>query len=170
MVFSDRLTRYPTYMQTMSESELLVRRINDGTVIDHIDEGKGLHVLSAMNIDGKDGELVTIALNVPSGKYSKKDIIKIEGKFLKTDDTNKLAIIAPKATINIIRGYKLVEKRRVALPDEIGRIFQCTNLDCITNSAETIDTVMDVVEKQGPVLKCRYCSRILDVNRLDYEQ
>ena len=111
----------------MSESELLVRRINDGTVIDHIDEGKGLHVLSAMGIDGKDGGLVTIALNVPSGKYSKKDIIKIEGKFLKTDDTNKLAIIAPKATINIIRGYKLAEKRRVALPDEIGRIFQCTN-------------------------------------------
>ena len=114
----------------MSESELLVRRINDGTVIDHIDEGKGLHVLSAMGIDGKDGGLVTIALNVPSGKYSKKDIIKIEGKFLKTDDTNKLAIIAPKATINIIRGYKLAEKRRVALPDEIGRIFQCTNPDC----------------------------------------
>ena len=43
----------------MSESELLVRRINDGTVIDHIDEGKGLHVLSAMGIDGKDGGLVT---------------------------------------------------------------------------------------------------------------
>ena len=42
----------------MSESELLVRRINDGTVIDHIDEGKGLHVLSAMGIDGKDGGLV----------------------------------------------------------------------------------------------------------------
>ena len=77
----------------MSESELLVRRINDGTVIDHIDEGKGLHVLSAMGIDGKDGGLVTIALNVPSGKYSKKDIIKIEGKFLKTDDTNKLAYV-----------------------------------------------------------------------------
>ena len=149
----------------MSESELLVRRINDGTVIDHIDEGKGLHVLSAMGIDGKDGGLVTIALNVPSGKYSKKDIIKIEGKFLKTDDTNKLAIIAPKATINIIRGYKLAEKRRVALPDEIGRIFQCTNPDCITNSTETIDTMMDVVEKQGPVLKCRYCSRMLIPNR-----
>ena len=154
----------------MSESELSVRRINDGTVIDHIDEGKGLQVLSAMGIDGKDGELVTIALNVPSGKYSKKDIIKIAGKFLKNDDTNKLAIIAPKATINIIRGYKLVEKRRVALPNEIERIFRCTNPDCITNSTETIDTVMDVVEKQGPMLKCRYCSRILDVNRLDYEQ
>ena len=36
----------------MSESELLVRRINDGTVIDHIDEGKGLHVLSGkMGLD-----------------------------------------------------------------------------------------------------------------------
>ncbi|MDI1495547.1 MAG: aspartate carbamoyltransferase regulatory subunit [Cenarchaeum symbiont of Oopsacas minuta] len=154
----------------MSESELSVRRINDGTVIDHINDGKGLQVLSALGIDGKDGGLVTIALNVPSGKYNKKDIIKIEGKFLKNDDTNKIAIIASKATINIIRAYRLVEKRRVALPNEIGNIFRCTNPDCVTNSTESIDTIMDVVEKRGPVLKCRYCSRILDVNRLDYDQ
>ena len=87
----------------MQESELMVRRIKEGTVIDHIDEGKGLQVLSALRIDGKDGSLITIALNVPSGKFKKKDIIKVENKFLKDDDTNKLAVIAPKATINMIK-------------------------------------------------------------------
>ena len=29
----------------MEQSDLLVRRIKDGTVIDHINEGKGLNVL-----------------------------------------------------------------------------------------------------------------------------
>ena len=152
----------------MQESELLVRRIKEGTVLDHIDEGKGLQVLNALRIDGKDGSLITIALNVPSGKFKKKDIIKVENKFLKDDDTNKLAVIAPKATINIIKDYKLVEKRRVALPNEIDRIFRCSNPDCITNSPEHIESVMDVIDKEGRVLKCRYCSRVLDVNKLKY--
>ena len=152
----------------MEQSDLMVRRIKEGTVIDHIDEGKGLQVLNALRIDGKDGGLITIALNVPSGKFKKKDIIKVENKFLKDDDTNKLAVIAPKATINMIKEYKLVEKRRVSLPNEIDRIFRCSNPDCITNSTEYIESVMDVIDKEGRVLKCRYCSRVLDVNKLKY--
>jgi len=152
----------------MEQSELLVRRIKEGTVIDHIDEGKGLQVLNALRIDGKDGSLITIALNVPSGKFKKKDIIKVENKFLKDDDTNKLAVIVPNATINIIKNYKLVEKRRVALPNEVDRIFRCSNPDCITNSTEHIESVMDVIDKEARILKCRYCSRMLDVNQLRY--
>lgn len=152
----------------MEQSDLMVRRIKEGTVIDHIDEGKGLQVLNALRIDGGDGSLITIALNVPSGKFKKKDIIKVENKFLKDDDTNKLAVIAPKATINMIKDYKLVEKRRVSLPNEIDRIFRCSNPDCITNSTEHIESVMDVIDKEGTVLKCRYCGRVLDVNQLKY--
>ena len=152
----------------MEQSDLMVRRIKEGTVIDHIDEGKGLQVLNALRIDGKDGSLITIALNVPSGKFKKKDIIKVENKFLKDDDTNKLAVIAPSATINMIKEYKLVEKRRVALPNEIDRIFRCSNPDCITNSAEHIESVMDLIDKESMILKCRYCARILDVNEIKY--
>ena len=152
----------------MEQSNLMVRRIKEGTVIDHIDEGKGLQVLNALRIDGGDGSLITIALNVPSGKFKKKDIIKVENKFLKDDDTNKLAVIAPKATINIIKEYKLVEKRRAALPNEIDRIFRCSNPDCITNSTEHIKSVMDLIDKEGMILKCRYCARVLDVNQLKY--
>ncbi|MDB2446144.1 aspartate carbamoyltransferase regulatory subunit [Nitrosopumilus sp.] len=152
----------------MEQSELMVRRIKEGTVIDHIDEGKGIQVLDALRIDGKDGSLITIALNVPSGKSKKKDIIKVENKFLKDDDTNKIAVIAPKATINIIKNYKLIEKRRVSLPNEIDRIFRCSNPDCITNSTEHIESVMDLIDKETMILKCRYCARILDVNEIKY--
>ena len=152
----------------MEQSELMVRRIKEGTVIDHIDEGKGLQVLDALRINGQDGSLITLAMNVPSGKSKKKDIIKVENKFLKDDDTNKIAIIASKATINIIKNYKLIEKRRVALPNEIDKIFRCTNPDCITNSTEHIESIMDVIDKDGMVLKCRYCARILDVSKIKY--
>ncbi len=152
----------------MEQSDLLVRRIKRGTVIDHIEGGMGLKVLNALQIDGTDGSLITVALNVPSGKFKKKDIIKVEDRFLEDDDTNKLAVIAPKATINMIKDYRLVEKRRVSLPNEIDRIFRCSNPDCITNSTEKIESVMDVIDKENRVLGCRYCSRTLDVDKLRY--
>ena len=152
----------------MEQADLTVRRIKDGTVIDHIDVGNGLKVLKALQINGSDGNVITIALNVPSGKLKKKDMIKVEGKFLEDDDTNKLAVIAPTSTVNIIKDYKLVEKRRVSLPNEIDRIFRCSNPECVTNSNEHIESIMDVLDKEKLVLKCRYCNRVLDVNQLKY--
>ena len=152
----------------MEETDLIVRRIKNGTVIDHIDSGKGLQVLDALEINAEKGDVITIALNVPSGKLKKKDIIKVENKFLEEDDTSKLAVISPLSTINIIKNYKLIEKRRVSLPNEIDRIFRCSNPDCITNSFEHIESVMDVINKEGRVLKCRYCGRVLDVTQLKY--
>ena len=154
----------------MEQSDLIVRRIKDGTVIDHINEGKGLKVLEALDIDGSCGSVITIALNMPSGKLKKKDMIKVEGRFLEDDDTNKLAVIAPSSTVNIIKDYKLVEKRRVSLPNQIERIFRCSNPDCITNSQEHIESTMEVMNKEQLVLKCRYCGRILDVNDLRYQK
>src|SRR5919108_5927474 len=109
-------------------SRLLVRRIKDGTVIDHVEAGKALLVLRALSITGKEGNVITVALNVPSSKHRKKDIIKVENRYLETDETNKLSLIAPHATINIIKDYKLAEKRKIQLPDFITGIFKCPNL------------------------------------------
>ena len=154
----------------MEQSDLIVRRIKDGTVIDHINEGKGLKVLEALEIDGSRGNVITIALNMPSGKLKKKDMIKVEGRFLEDSDTNKLAVIAPSSTVNIIKDYKLVEKRRVSLPNQIEQIFRCSNPDCITNSQEHIESTMEVMDKENLVLKCRYCGRVLDVDDLRYQK
>ncbi len=147
-------------------SQLLVRRIKNGTVIDHIEAGKALLVLRALSITGREGNVITVALNVPSSKHGKKDIIKVENRFLETTETNKLALIAPRATINIIREYKLVEKRKIQLPDSIVAIFKCPNLKCITNSDEEIRSMIDVIDKEKVVLKCRYCARTLSTDEL----
>ena len=69
-----------------------------------------------------------------------------------------------------LENYKLVEKRRVSLPNEIDRIFRCSNPDCISNSSEHMNSIMDVIDKENLVLKCRYCSRILDVNKINYKR
>jgi aspartate carbamoyltransferase regulatory subunit len=147
-------------------SQLLVRRIKDGTVIDHIESAKALFVLRALNITGKEGNVITVALNVPSSKHRKKDIIKVENRFLETAETNKLALIAPHATINIIRDYRLVEKRKIQLPDSIIGIFRCPNLNCITNSGENIIPVINILDKEKILLRCRYCSRTLTIEEI----
>ena len=147
-------------------SQLLVRRIKDGTVVDHIENGKALIVLRVLDITGREGNVVTVALNVPSSKHVKKDIIKVENKFLEKVETDKLALIAPHATINIIRDYKLVEKRKINLPDSIIVIFDCPNLNCVTNSEEDIRSTIDIIDKEKILLRCKYCARTITIDEL----
>jgi aspartate carbamoyltransferase regulatory subunit len=147
-------------------SQLLVRRIKDGTVVDHIENGKALIVLRVLDITGREGNVVTVALNVPSSKHMKKDIIKVENKFLEQVETDKLALIAPHATINIIRDYKLVEKRKINLPDSIIGIFGCPNLNCITNSEEDIRSTIDIIDKEKILLRCKYCARTITIDEI----
>jgi aspartate carbamoyltransferase regulatory subunit len=146
-------------------SQLIVRRIKNGTVIDHIEGGKALFVLRVLNITGQEGEVITVALNVPSNKHTKKDIIKVENKYLREEDTNKLALVAPRATINIVKEYKLVEKRKIQLPNAIKGIFKCPNLRCVTNG-ENVRSVIEVLDRDTILLCCKYCSQTLTTNDL----
>ena len=151
----------------MSESsQLLVRRIRNGTVIDHIESPRALLVLNILNITGQEGNVITVALNVPSIKHGKKDIIKVENKFLEKKETDKLALIAPNATINIIKNYTLSEKRRIQLPDNIIGFFKCPNLRCITNTEEGLKSKIEIIDKKSILLRCQYCARSITTNEL----
>ncbi|HDJ27368.1 MAG TPA: aspartate carbamoyltransferase regulatory subunit, partial [Aciduliprofundum sp.] len=96
--------------------ELRVRRIREGTVIDHIPPGKALKVLSILGISGSEGTVVAVLMNVESRKLGKKDIVKLEGRFLTRDEVDEIALVAPTATINIIRDYEVAEKFSLTLP------------------------------------------------------
>ncbi|NWG09690.1 MAG: aspartate carbamoyltransferase regulatory subunit [Nitrososphaerales archaeon] len=146
--------------------EQLVRKIKEGTVLDHVEQGRALQVLQALNIDGKNGNIVTVAMNVSSKKLRKKDIIKIENRFLKPEETNRIALIAPRATVNLIRDYQVFEKRKVEIPDTFVNVFKCPNPTCISNSNEPVSYIIDAVRKNPPLLRCRYCGRLLSPNEL----
>ncbi len=147
-------------------SQLLVRRIKNGTVIDHIESPRALLVLDILNINGHEGNVITVALNVPSIKHKKKDIIKVENKFLEKKETDKLALIAPKATINIIKNYNLIEKRKIQLPDKIIGFFKCPNLKCITNTEDGLKSKIEIIDKVYLRLKCQYCARSITTDEL----
>ena len=146
----------------MAKKTLRVSKIKDGTVIDHISGGYALDIVKILGITGHREGIMTIALNVPSGKIGFKDMVKVEGRELKPDELDKIALLAPRATINIVRSYKVVEKQRVKLPNIIRGIVKCANPSCISNSTEPIQPTF-LVEQEEPLrLKCHYCGHVME--------
>ena len=138
--------------------ELKVTPIKNGTVIDHITAGLALKVLRVLKIPASSSSVVSVAMNVNS-KYGKKDVVKVENRELDPREVDKVALIAPKATINIIRDYEVVEKHKVQLPDKIVGIVKCSNPTCVSNSNEPVKSRFHVVSKDPPQIKCYYCER-----------
>ena len=146
----------------MSEKELRVSRIKDGTVIDHISGGYALDVIKILGITGKEKRVITIGINVPSKRFKVKDIVKIEGRALNSQEVNKIALVAPHASINIIHNYTVVEKLEVKLPEAIEGIVKCVNPCCISNSYEPVVSRFYVKNEEPLLLKCHYCGIILE--------
>jgi aspartate carbamoyltransferase regulatory subunit len=140
--------------------EFKVQPIRNGTVIDHITPGAALNVLRILGLP-KDGtsSVISVAINVPSGKLKQKDVVKIEDRELDPKEISKIALIAPHATISIVRNYEVNSKGGVELPQEVVGMARCENVNCITNDREPGPTRFRVLSKEPPVLECMYCGR-----------
>jgi len=146
----------------LSRKTLRVSKIKNGTVIDHITGGHALDVIKILGITGRVNEVVTVAINVPSKKLDVKDMVKIEGRELNSEEVDKIALLAPHATINIVRNYKVVEKQRVKLPNIIREIVKCANPACISNSKEPVQPTFYVDSEEPLHLRCHYCGYIME--------
>jgi aspartate carbamoyltransferase regulatory subunit len=146
--------------------EFKVTPIKNGTVIDHITCNMALKVLSILGItEGGVNSTVSVLMHVPSGKAGWKDVVKIEDRELDAKEVDKIALISPFATINIIRNYNVAEKHRVELPDVVKGIVKCANLNCITNLKEPVESKFEVISRDPPNLRCWFCEReIVDIS------
>jgi aspartate carbamoyltransferase regulatory subunit len=138
--------------------ELKITPIKDGTVIDHITPGRALKVLRVLKIPESTSSVVSVLMNV-TGKKGKKDIVKVENRELDPKELDKIALIAPRATINIIRDYEVVKKHIVEIPDEVVGITRCSNPTCISNAREPVESRFHVISKDPPRIRCYYCER-----------
>ena len=147
----------------MSDRQLLVSKIENGIVIDHIPAGKAFQVLRLLKVDPKARTL--IAQNVESRSQGAKDLIKIEGSYLTSREIDLIALVAPSATINIIEDWQVKDKRRILLPEQIEGIFSCPNPLCPTNDEYTPPRTRFDMEADDEVesikLRCTYCDSLL---------
>ncbi|MFC6733021.1 MULTISPECIES: aspartate carbamoyltransferase regulatory subunit [unclassified Haladaptatus] len=145
----------------MSEHELRVSKIKSGTVIDHIPGGQALNVLAILGIDGSTGEAVSVGMNVPSDRLGRKDIVKVESRELSQEEVDVISLIAPMASINIIRDYEVERKHRVERPGSVEGVLECPNPSCITNEREPVKTRFTVLDD---AVRCNYCETIVRDN------
>ena len=148
----------------MTKHELKVKPIENGTVIDHIQANKALQVLKILGLP-KEGINVTLAMNVPS-KLGFKDIVKIENREVEHSEIDKISLIAPNATINIIRDYEIVSKKKVESVEVLNGIVKCTNPKCISNTDEPIESKFYLVESDPITLRCHYCERLVQADEI----
>jgi aspartate carbamoyltransferase regulatory subunit len=145
-------------MSSDSRKELVVSAIQNGTVIDHIPTESVFQVIKILGLDKTDKQ-VLFGTNLDSAKYGKKGIIKIRDKFFENNEINKIALVAPTATLILIRDYSVVEKKRVEIPGEIHQIIKCFNPNCITNH-QRVKTRFSVLHNSEELkLHCHYCEK-----------
>ncbi|PSQ05419.1 aspartate carbamoyltransferase regulatory subunit [Halobacteriales archaeon QS_6_71_20] len=145
-------------MSDAPDRELRVSKIRDGTVIDHIAGGQALNVLAVLGIDGSEGVGVSIGMNVPSDKLGTKDVVKVEDRELSQGEVDVLSLLAPEATVNIVREFEVVEKKRVERPDRVVGLLRCPNRNCITNADEPVESAFEVVDDG---VRCEFCAGIV---------
>ena len=146
----------------MSRKELVVSALENGTVLDHIPAENVYKALDLLNLKGIESQ-ITIGINLVSKLHGKKGIIKIADKFFEDEELNKLALIAPKATVNVIRDFKVVEKKTLVTPAEVIGIAKCKNPKCVTNH-QPIKTRFATIHDDDKIsLKCHYCEKISSI-------
>ncbi|WXG45873.1 MAG: aspartate carbamoyltransferase regulatory subunit [Candidatus Atabeyarchaeum deiterrae] len=144
------------------ENTLRARKIKDGTVIDHLNANTAFHVLRLLGLLGETENVLTVLINVESQKLGRKDLIKIENRELNPREADLISVISPDATINVIRNFTVVEKKRVGLPS-ILRGVKCPNPTCITNTNEPAPAEFAVTRNKDTVFRCKYCNREYDM-------
>lgn len=147
------------------KKQLSISAIVDGTVIDHIPADATFKVVEILRLNNH-SDIVSIATNLQSSTLGKKGIIKVANKFLTEAEVNKIAVVAPDATVNIIRNYNVRQKIKVKVPQVIEDVIKCSNPVCITNS-EKVKTKFYTVQNSPLKIKCHYCERLIKKEDID---
>lgn len=153
----------------MSEKikELKVSAIENGTVIDHIPSNAVFQVIRILKLESFNN-MVLFATNLESKKYGTKGIIKVSNKYFKPEELNKIALVAPHASIIVIKDFQVQSKMVVEIPDQVTGIVKCFNPNCVTNHEQVI-TRFTVVEKEDLRLKCHFCEKITRRSNMEFK-
>ena len=128
--------------------------IQNGVVIDHITAGSGMRLYHLLGLEATDLS-VAIIRNVTSRKMGKKDIIKIDADIDVNLDV--IGYVDPGATVNIIRGGELVEKKAIEMPETLTDVIKCKNPRCITGTEQELKHVFRLTDRAKKEYRCIYC-------------
>lgn len=144
--------------------ELKISAIREGTVIDHIPPKSVFKIVDILGLKDHNN-VVSVGMNLESKKMGKKGLIKVGGRNLTEAEANKITLLAPYATVSIIKDYNVVKKLKLHLPKEVNNIIECNNPKCITNM-EKVPTKFSIISDNPMRVRCNYCERIMEEIKL----
>ncbi len=154
----------------MSEKrkKLQVSALKNGTVLDHIPSEFTFHVIKILGLESSNSPLY-VGNHLESKKLGRKGIIKISDRYFAKDEINKIALVAPKATLIEIKDYDVISKTQVEIPDHIEKIVKCFNPKCVTNN-QNIETKFTVItDHHGKMkLRCHYCEKTMAQENIEF--
>ncbi len=133
--------------------------IKNGYVIDHITAGDAIKIYRMLELDKLDCQVALIT-NAKSKKTKIKDIIKI-GSLIDID-LDKIAFINPDVTVNIVKNEKIIEKKKLDIPERLINVCKCYNPRCITSTERNLNQIFNLVDKKNKVYRCFYCESTLE--------
>ncbi len=136
--------------------------IKNGYVIDHITAGNAIKIYRMLCLDKLDCQ-VAIITNAKSKKTKVKDILKI-GSLIDIN-LDKIAFINPDVTINIVKNEKIIEKKKLDIPERLINVCKCNNPRCITSSERNLNQIFDLVDKKNRIYHCHYCESTLEKDK-----
>lgn len=128
--------------------------VNNGIVLDHIQAGRSMQIYKLLKLDKLDCS-VAIIQRVKSGKYGKKDIIKIDE--IIDLDIAVLGYIDNNITVNLVKDGKLDKKMHIQLPRMLNDVVKCKNPRCITSIEQEIVHKFRLVDEKKKTYRCIYC-------------
>ena len=131
--------------------------VTTGIVLDHIAAGKSMLIYNLLRLDKLDCS-VAIIQNAKSGKYGKKDIIKIDQIIDLAFDL--IGFVDPHITVNIIKNSSLHSKKHMKLPEQLMNVIECRNPRCITSTERGIEQRFRLDDPKKRIYRCEYCDTV----------
>lgn len=139
-------------------SNLTVKKIKNGTVIDRIPPGRSFVTMRLLGIDENYEFSVSMVSRVKSQKLGLKDVLKISDRHIDEQEVPSLGLFIAGATVNWIQDYGVMSKLQVPIPDELRGVVRCANPNCVTNHHEPVLTKFAVTDSEPMTLRCKHCN------------
>lgn len=133
---------------------LIIDKIQNGIVIDHIKAGQGIRVFDWLGL-GKAAHTVAFVVNAASSQMGRKDVIKIYDTI--SINYGLLGLIDPNITVNLIENQKIIKKIALQLPERVENVLLCKNPRCITSTERYVPHIFHLADAATQTYRCEYC-------------
>ena len=150
------------------EQILLIPKIENGFVLDHIATGSGVKILNLIRGHAEfDKAVISVGLHYTSRRLGHKDLIKIQIRELPQRFLQHLALAVPGVTIKRVKNYAVAQKIVLESPELVDNLLSCPNPGCITNHEPGVTTCFQLVRREPMKFRCNHCERWFALSELE---